>query len=169
MSVSTPSQQHVSQATPPTRPDQPWEYNCGLCIILHDSESCKECLRWIGHFVKSLTKDERSLKTACHALESASDIQKDVDNAQERRDSAFIKLAQARQALEIARDTLKKVQMDRVIAMHANKDLKSKSLDKLNACVTRLCHDLQTTYHNSPPTIKTCTFHMQKPLCDHIY
>ena len=169
MSVSTPSQQRVSQATPPTGPDRPWEYNRGLRIILHDSESCEECLRWIGHFVKSLTKDERSLKTARHALESASDVQKDVDDAQERRDSAFIKLAQARQALKIAQDTLKKVQMDRVIAMRANKDLKSKSLDKLNAHVTHLCHDLQTTYCNSPPMIKTCTFHMQKPLRDHIY
>src|SRR4029077_12229629 len=83
MSVSTPSQQRVSQATPHTGPDRPWEYNRGLRIILHDSESCEECLRWIGHFVKSLTKDERSLKTARHALESASDVQKDVDDAQE--------------------------------------------------------------------------------------
>lgn len=120
MSTSTPVDtmmrryDHWCKTVSPSDPDRgPWIINNDLNIITHKSTSCNLCRDWLGHLLDSIADQDKSLKDARYALETASDVQVDVDDAERNRDEAVQILASVRHELEVARDTLMQARQER--------------------------------------------------------
>ena len=129
----------------PNDPDPgQWSFNRDLRVILHKLDACGLCNAWLGHFLNSVTDGDTSLERARHALDTATSVQRDVDNARRERDEAVRSLARVRHELETARDALKQARQDRA----AHKDLCTEC--DVKSLIIRLCDDLRATYHNSP-------------------
>ena len=106
--TAAPSQTPSISLQPLPGPDPgPWKYNGKLHAILHDGESCKLCLTWLGHFITLTTKKDESLTKARKALDRASSVQKDINDVQQRRDKAFEALAEVRRELETVQANLR--------------------------------------------------------------
>ena len=62
-----------------------WQYNEELCLILHNSNSCQLCKRWLHHYITEVAYGDSDLKTAHDVLNHVSTALKAVDNAQQKR------------------------------------------------------------------------------------
>ena len=110
---------HVTVDYPPKRavPNHgKWQYNEELRLILHDSNSCQLCKRWLHHYITELASGDGDLKRARDVLNRASTAQKAVDDAQRKRDEAFRDLATARERLAYTQAILRKARESRDMA-----------------------------------------------------
>jgi len=73
---------HIPRMTAATNfPPQPkWGYSDELRTILHDTESCKLCKRWLCHFITEVADGNDDLRNAHHVLDSVGTAQKEVDD-----------------------------------------------------------------------------------------
>ena len=106
----------------PDDPDPgPWVLNKELRIITHKTIACKLCNVWLGHFLESVADGDSSLKQARNALDTATHLRWDVEDARRERDEAAESLARVRHELETARDALKQARQNQT----AKNDLRS--------------------------------------------
>ena len=70
-----------------------WQYTKEIYLILHDSNSCWLCKRWLHHYITEVVYKDSNLKRAHDILNYVSTTQKAVNNVQQKRDKAFWDLA----------------------------------------------------------------------------
>lgn len=128
VSSSQRTSKKPSQPHPGPRP-KPWKFDRKLRAILHGDKSCKVCVTWCRHFVNALNdkKESLSITTARNALDSASRVQKEIYEAQQRKDEVFEVVAGLRRKLDMVRSDLGNVLQGNDTAMYANKYLNSES------------------------------------------
>ena len=94
-----------------------WWYNEELRLILHDTDCCRLCEKWLHHYISEVAYGDGDLKKARDVLYRASTTaQKAVDDAQRKRNEAFRDLAVARERVAYTRAMLREARERRDMA-----------------------------------------------------